>query len=88
VEEYQAKTQSTKKIDSIADMKKFVEDYPQFKKLTGNVTKHVALISELSRLVDKEALLEVSELEQELAVNDDHSANLKVSSFTSEALLL
>lgn len=77
VEEYQAKTQSTKKLDSIADMKRFVEDYPQFKKLAGNVTKHVTLVSELSRLVDKEALLEVSELEQELAVNDDHASNLR-----------
>ena len=78
VEEYQVKTQMTKKIESIADMKRFVEDYPQFKKLAGNVAKHVALVSELSRLVDKEALLEVSEVEQELAVNDDHATTLRV----------
>jgi len=77
VDEYQQKMQSGKKIESINDMKKFVEEYPQFKKLAGNVAKHVALISELSKLVDNLALLEVSELEQELAVNNDHQTALR-----------
>ncbi|CAG8559055.1 8133_t:CDS:10 [Ambispora leptoticha] len=77
VEEYQSKTKSSMNIDSIADMKRFVEEYPEFRKLSANVSKHVALVSELSRLVEKEKLLEVSELEQSLACYDQHANDLK-----------
>ncbi|KAF7713465.1 Sec1 family protein [Penicillium ucsense] len=77
VEQYQAKTQSNMNIDSIADMKRFVEDYPEFRKLSGNVSKHVTLVGELSRRVGEDNLLDVSELEQSLACNDNHSNDLK-----------
>ena len=66
-------------IQSISDMKRFVEEYPEFRKLSGNVSKHVHLISELSRRVGQENLLEVSECEQSLACNDNHAADLKVT---------
>ncbi|KAJ3216577.1 vacuolar protein sorting-associated protein 45 [Dinochytrium kinnereticum] len=77
VDEYQVKHKSSMKIDSISDMKKFMEDYPEFRKLSGNVTKHVTLVGELSRRVDRECLLEVGELEQSLAVSENHNADLK-----------
>ncbi|PLN79247.1 vacuolar protein sorting-associated protein 45 [Aspergillus taichungensis] len=77
VEQYQTKTQNTMNIDSIADMKRFVEDYPEFRKLSGNVSKHVTLVGELSRRVGEEDLLDVSELEQSLACNDNHANDLK-----------
>ncbi|CAG8645775.1 9475_t:CDS:2, partial [Paraglomus occultum] len=77
VQEYQTRTQSNMNIESIADMRRFVEEYPEFRKLSGNVTKHVALVGELSRLVEKEKLLEVSELEQSLACNEQHNNDLK-----------
>jgi len=48
-------------------MKQFVEEYPEFRKLGGNVSKHVALVGELSRLVDRDKLLELGEVEQGLA---------------------
>lgn len=80
VEQYQVKTQSNMNIDSIADMKRFVEDYPEFRKLSGNVSKHVTLVGELSRRVGEDSLLDVSELEQSLACNDNHSNDLKVCS--------
>ncbi|TFK27729.1 Sec1-like protein [Coprinopsis marcescibilis] len=69
VQNYQEKSSSTSNINSIADMKRFVEEYPQFRKLGGNVSKHVAVVGELSRLVDKHKLLEVGEVEQGLATN-------------------
>lgn len=50
-------------------MKRFVEEYPEFRKLGGNVSKHVALVGELSRLVDRDRLLEVGEVEQGLATS-------------------
>lgn len=52
---------------SIADMKRFIEEYPEFQKLGGNVSKHVALVGELSRIVGRDHLLEVGEVEQTLA---------------------
>ncbi len=30
-------------------MKRFVEEYPEFRKLSGNVSKHVALMSEVNQ---------------------------------------
>ncbi|GJN68261.1 vacuolar protein sorting-associated protein 45 [Purpureocillium lilacinum] len=58
VEQYQSKTKSNTNIDSISDMKRFIEEYPEFRKLSGNVSKHVTLVSELSRRVADERLLE------------------------------
>lgn len=78
VEQFQSKHKNNENLESIADMKRFVEEYPEFRKLSGNVSKHVHLISELSRLVGQEDLLEVSECEQSLACNDNHAADLKV----------
>lgn len=78
VQQYQSKTKTTANIESIADMKRFVEDFPEFRKLSGNVSKHVALVSELSRRVAADSLLDVSEVEQSLACNDNHANDIKV----------
>lgn len=64
-------------MDSITDMKRFVEEYPEFRKLSSNVTKHITLVGELSRRVGEDSLLDVSELEQSLACNDNHSNDIK-----------
>lgn len=78
VEQYASKKQGTMQLESISDMKRFVEDYPEFRKLSSNVTKHITLVGELSRRVGSESLLDVSELEQSLACNENHSADVKV----------
>ena len=77
VEQFASKQASGHKLDSIEDMKRFVEEYPEFRRLSGNVTKHVTLVTELSRRVGEDNLLDVSELEQSLACNDNHSADVK-----------
>ncbi|KAI1610419.1 Sec1-like protein [Exophiala viscosa] len=77
VDQYQTRTKSTAQIESIDDMKRFVEDYPEFRKLSGNVSKHVTLVSELSRRVSADLLLDVSELEQSLVCNDNHATDLR-----------
>lgn len=85
VQSYQARTQSIhnpKSMETLADMKRFVEAYPEFKKLGGNVAKHVSLVGELSRVIERDELLGVSELEQSLAANESHAADFKVC-FTS-----
>ena len=80
VQSYQARSlaQSPTSITSISDMKRFVEDFPEFRKLGGNVSKHVALVGELSRLVERDKLLETGELEQGLATSS--GADFRVSS--------
>ncbi|XP_076464978.1 vacuolar protein sorting-associated protein 45-like [Babylonia areolata] len=77
MEEFQKKSKSQAKVESIADMKAFVENYPQFKKMSGAVAKHVTVVGELSRFVGAHNLLEVSETEQEIACQGDHSALLQ-----------
>lgn len=47
--------------------------------MSGAVTKHVVLIGELSNLVFSRLLLDISELEQEIACRADHSAQLQVN---------
>jgi len=71
VQSYQSRSlaQSPSAINSITDMKRFVEEYPEFRKLGGNVSKHVALVGELSRLVERDHLLDVGEIEQGLATS-------------------
>lgn len=78
VEQYASKRQGGQQLDSIADMKRFIEEYPEFRKLSSNVTKHITLVGELSRRVGEDNLLDVSELEQSIACNDNHSNDLKV----------
>ncbi|KAJ3074621.1 vacuolar protein sorting-associated protein 45 [Podochytrium sp. JEL0797] len=77
VDEYQAKHKSSMNIESIGDMKKFMQEYPEFRKLSGNVTKHVTLVGELSRRVEVEGLLEAGEVEQSLACSENHSNDLR-----------
>uniref|UniRef100_A0A663M6N1 Vacuolar protein sorting 45 homolog n=1 Tax=Athene cunicularia TaxID=194338 RepID=A0A663M6N1_ATHCN len=61
----------------VSPLQAFVENYPQFKKMSGTVSKHVTVVGELSRLVGERNLLEVSEVEQELACQNDHSSALQ-----------
>lgn len=77
MEQFQMKAKSHQKIESIADMKNFVDAYPQFKKLSGNVSKHVTVVGELSSMVNKYHLLDVSEVEQEITSQNDHSNQLQ-----------
>ncbi|CAI5455891.1 unnamed protein product [Caenorhabditis angaria] len=77
ISEFQEQSKINKNLESISDMKKFVEDYPQFKKISGTVTKHVALVGELSKIVQQNNLLEISEVEQSIVADGDHSRCLE-----------
>lgn len=63
----------------VLSLQAFVDNYPQFKKMSGTVSKHVTVVGELSRLVSERQLMEVSEVEQELACQNDHSNAQQVS---------
>lgn len=55
----------------------FAFRYPAFRSQSLNVSKHVAVLSELARLVDVYHLLDVSQFEQELACANDHTAHYR-----------
>eukprot|EP01119_Soliformovum_irregulare_P011496 TRINITY_DN2887_c0_g2_i3.p1 TRINITY_DN2887_c0_g2~~TRINITY_DN2887_c0_g2_i3.p1 ORF type:complete len:392 (+),score=118.69 TRINITY_DN2887_c0_g2_i3:305-1480(+) len=78
VDEYQQKSNSNKNIQTLEDIQKFVDQFGEFKKMAGNTTKHVSLMSELSNLVDKRSLLAVSEVEQDLANNHNHAKHVEM----------
>lgn len=63
-----------------------MDNYPQFKKMSGTVSKHVTVVGELSRLVSERQLMVVSEAEQELACQSDHSSAQQVTSVRSHRL--
>ena len=60
-------------------MAKFVDNYPEYKKMQGNVSKHVTLVTEMSRIVQERKLMVVSQTEQELACNGGQVAAFEVS---------
>jgi vacuolar protein sorting-associated protein 45 len=45
--DYQKKAQTHQQLESISDMKRFVEQYPQFRKISGTIAKHVQIVGEL-----------------------------------------
>lgn len=77
LEEYQEKTKNTANVESIQEMQRFVDQYPEFRKMTGNVSKHVSVVHELSRLVDLNGLFHASQLEQELACSENRQEHFK-----------
>ncbi|CAI4228232.1 unnamed protein product [Auanema sp. JU1783] len=75
--DFQQRSQIHKNLESISDMKNFVEEYPQFKKISGTVSKHVTLVGELSKIVSNQNLLETSEVEQSIVAEGDHTRCLE-----------
>lgn len=63
---------------SAEDMAKFVDNYPEYRKMHGNVSKHVTLVTEMSKMVEERKLMLVSETEQELACNGGQVAAFEV----------
>jgi hypothetical protein len=54
-----------------------MKDFPEFRKMSGNVSKHVTLVSEMSEKIGDRDLLEISVLEQEMACYDDHKTHCR-----------
>ncbi|XP_011027370.1 PREDICTED: vacuolar protein sorting-associated protein 45 homolog isoform X2 [Populus euphratica] len=69
VDDFQQVAKSNQNILTIEDMAKFVDNYPEYRKMHGNVSKHVTLVTEMSKIVGERRLMLVSEREQDLACN-------------------
>ncbi|MED6209023.1 vacuolar protein sorting-associated protein 45 [Stylosanthes scabra] len=74
VDEFQQVSKSNQNIQTIEDMAKFVDNYPEYRKMHGNVSKHVTLVTEMSKIVEQRKLMTVSQTEQELACNGGQGA--------------
>lgn len=74
VDVFQQVSKSNQNIQTIEDMVKFVDNYPEYRKMHGNVSKHVTLVTEMSKLVEERKLMLVSQTEQELACNGGQGA--------------
>ena len=70
---YQRDAKMNENITSIEDMQNFLERFPAFKAQAHQVSKHVAIATELARLVGEQELMDVSALEQDIAANDSHA---------------
>ena len=77
LQDYQAKSQNTSNLQSIEDMQQFMEKYPELRSQSHAVSKHVAIMGELARLVEVCSLMDVSAFEQDLACADDQAGHLK-----------
>ena len=70
--EYTKKKKVNDNMQSMSDMKNFVEGYAQFRAMGLQVTRHTAISAELSRIVKMYDLFVCSEVEQDLACQDIH----------------
>ncbi|KAH0874582.1 hypothetical protein HID58_071944 [Brassica napus] len=74
VDDFQQVAKSSQNIQTVEDMARFVDNYPEYKKMQGNVSKHVTLVTEMSKLVEARKLMTVSQTEQDLACNGGQGA--------------
>lgn len=80
VSDFQSKsvnTSNTARVESVEQMRAFVDAYPAFRAASAHVSKHVTLMAELSRLVEARSLLTLSALEQDLACREAEAEHKK-----------
>uniref|UniRef100_A0A8C9LPI4 Vacuolar protein sorting-associated protein 45 n=1 Tax=Piliocolobus tephrosceles TaxID=591936 RepID=A0A8C9LPI4_9PRIM len=74
---YQEETAKKSKIESIDDIEKFIELFPNYKKLSSNVTKHVNILHSLSTILEKRHLFLISEIEQDIFMYNKKNEHIK-----------
>lgn len=47
-------------VESLEDMKRFIAEHEEFRKLQNNVTKHINIMSEIGDIIGRRNLMEVS----------------------------
>lgn len=73
VDDYKHKTKTNSNISSIKDMKFFLENYPEYKKMSLNLSKHMLLSSEIDKQINFQRIWETSEFEQNMCHTSDTS---------------
>lgn len=77
LKDYQKHTaqHSVENLNTIEEMQAFMDKFPELRSRSHTVSKHVAIMGELARLVEVCSLMDVSQFEQQLACSDDHTAH-------------
>lgn len=83
VDGLQERTRQHQNIDSLEDMQRILDNYPEYKKESANVYKHVDLMTTLSRIVESRHLLDLSKIEQGIAVSENRDEHFKVLLLTN-----
>jgi len=79
VQKFLSNRSSQAKFESIEDMQRVIENFPEFKKSERNTTKHFNILEELRKVIEGTRLYDVSEIEQELvAGNENKSGHYKM----------
>ncbi|KAL3128241.1 putative vacuolar protein-sorting protein VPS45 [Cryptosporidium hominis] len=71
VNNHHESSKTNHRLETIDDISRFVQMYPDFKKEYNNIYKHVNILHELSRIVQERDLMRISALEQDLTVCDN-----------------
>jgi vacuolar protein sorting-associated protein 45 len=79
LQDYQARSKEhqASNLRTIEDMQNFMDKYPELRSQSHTVSKHVAIMGELARLVEVCSLMDVSAFEQDLACNEDQAGHLR-----------
>lgn len=79
LDDYKEKfAQHKQSMNSVEEMTTLVENLPEFKKLANNALKHSAVVGEITSLMTRHHLIEVSTLEQDMVgPSGDHANHLE-----------
>lgn len=82
VEEYKVQTKQTStenlQTKNLADLKNFLIKFPEFKKFSSNVSKHLNLVSELDKKINDQHLWELGELQQTIVGDLESHSEIKL----------
>lgn len=82
VEEYKTQTKQTStenlQTKNLADLKNFLIKFPEFKKFSSNVSKHLNLVSELDKMINQQHLWELGELQQTIVADLESHSSIKL----------
>jgi vacuolar protein sorting-associated protein 45 len=73
VQEYERRTHTDVKLESLDDFESVINKLPEFRRMAGTVSKHIALLTEMGKIVTQRQLMAVSALEQEIVVTTSQS---------------
>ncbi|KAJ1609568.1 putative vacuolar protein-sorting protein VPS45 [Cryptosporidium canis] len=71
VNDHSESSKLNRRLETIEDINRFVQTYPDFKKEYNNIFKHVSILHEISRIVQDRDLMRISAIEQDLTVCDN-----------------
>lgn len=78
VDDYKAEKQAaTGKMDTLEDIRSAVEKVPELKQMAGTVSKHMTILMELNRQIKLLQLYHLSELCQDIACENNHTAHVE-----------